>query len=185
MPYQNLYKGSFFWDPELGNEFKVFPAKPGQPSRGLAFWRETAWISCPNLDLTKIDFKGKKLKAWVWSLFKSVLLNTFIPRLSTLVYIVFASVWSQLSIICIQLYIVIIYLLHKQEFPFMVFCFYESMAISNIAICDVRHSSPMYTVLLKWEKTVQYHIIIVIDFIFMFYYRSATRPQDMHVYMIY
>ena len=88
----------------------------------------------------------------------SLLLSTFIPRLSTLVHTVFASVWSQLSIICIQLYIVIIYLLHKQEFPFMVFCFYESMAISNIAICDVRHSSPMYTVLLKWEKIVQYHM---------------------------
>ena len=88
----------------------------------------------------------------------TVLLSTFIPRLSTLVHIVFASVWSQLSIICIQLYIVIIYLLHKQEFPFMVFCFYESMAISNIAICDVRHSSPMYTVLLKCKKIVQYQI---------------------------
>ena len=139
-------------------EFKVFPAKLGQPIRGLAFWRETAWIHAPIWIWQKLTLEGKTLKAWVGFLFKSVLLSTFIPRLSTLVHTVFASVWSQLSIKCIQLYIVIIYLLHKQEFPFMVFCFYESMAISNIAICDVRHSRPMYTVVLKCEKIVQYHM---------------------------
>ena len=133
---------------------------PSQVSQAEAwhFGEKQLEFHAPTWIWQKLTLEGKTLKAWVWSLFKSVLLNTFIPRLSTLVYIVFASVWSQLSIICIQLYIVIIYLLHKQEFPFMVFCFYESMAISNIAICDVRHSSPMYTVLLKWEKILQYHM---------------------------
>ena len=62
MPYQNLYKGNFFWDPELENEIKLFPAKLGQPIRGLAFWWETAWIHVLTWISQKLTIEGKNWK---------------------------------------------------------------------------------------------------------------------------